>query len=81
MSLGYLSKELEELVNAKNFQNKIYKKILNTRSVSLKMAHKRYSKNDPQLLLKNDPKNQKCSTGVTQKMIHSCYSRMIYNCY
>ena len=58
MSFGCSSKGLGK------FQNRIF----NTRSVRLKkykkMIHKRYSKSDPQLLLKDWP------TIVTQKVIH-----------
>ena len=35
----------------------------------LKIIHKRYSKTDPQTLLKNWP------TNVTQKVIRKCYSK------
>ena len=84
MSFCCFSTELEKLLNAK----KLPYKIINTQRIRLKnlkkwstnvtqkVIHKRYSKVEPQALLKNWPSNvtQKWSTNVTQKLTQKRYS-------
>ena len=84
MSFSCFSIELEKLLNTR----KLPYKIINTQRIRLKnlkkwstnvtqkVIHKRYSKVEPQALLKNWPSNvtQKWSTNVTQKLTQKRYS-------
>ena len=65
MSLGCLSKELEKLLNAENFQNRIELKRFQ------KWSAKVTQKNQPQLLLKKSSANI-----IKKKMTDNCYSKI-----
>ena len=86
MSFGCWSKEFEKMLNVKKCQNRM----LNTQRVrsnkfknwpaivTQKVIYKRYSKSNPQLLLKKWPTNvtKNRLANVTQKSVHNCYSKI-----